>query len=44
MFKGLNVSEQRCDLQELGYKDENPVANAEDEQDGHETDNQGQGT
>lgn len=36
MFKDLNVSKQRYGLQELTYKNENPVANVEDEQEGHE--------
>lgn len=36
MFKDLNVSKQRYGLQELVYKNENPVANVEDEQEGHE--------
>ena len=37
MFKDLNVSKQRYGLQEWAYKNENPVANVEDEQEGHET-------
>ena len=37
MFKELNVSEQRYGLQESRYKNENPVVNVEDEQEGHET-------
>lgn len=36
MFKDLNVSKQRYGLQELAYKNENLVANLEDEQEGQE--------